>query len=476
MPDLPRIFARPQVPEVQLPRPPAGAYGQEIWGQIAQVAQQIQAGADEAEIIKLGGEGTEALKTALSELNQNYVDPEEYNNQQGQIDRVYKETLAKASNTNVRKRLEAHLSDNYASARRLFGIQYWEKKRDKGLVDMESSLKQFSRAAIDEPNEENRKAILTQGLDLLVEMRKRNYLNSDKARQIGEDFYSDAVIGRAVREAENGNGYKILRDIYRGGYGDLTEKKREQLKNTITGALGDLKKLDEREKEVAKQELEQDLITMDLAGAPKPEMFARMAKSANALTGGEYRAWRNFVEADERREAKDSPEQIGNAEELRAELRATGYLQSNLTRLLDRARQMRSNNLLGRDGYLKFTNDIEAARQYQRREARIEGKGEKEDSFSSAVTALNKMFSPVQQKSATLRTYQNELTNRAGIGAPPDRREKPADVFKDIQQRILRKREQDAKEAKERQRAKAEQEKGGLPPAELDRLKARYTK
>jgi hypothetical protein len=136
MAELPRYFANPELPKLQLPKQ------QDVWGPVfghlAETFKRIDEGAVEAESRRKIAETQAKIEDAIKQGDANEVDPEGFRvNTEKSVNQIYKSVIESTADGRVRANLENALSPTLIKSATAINLTHKEKQVKKALGDSE---------------------------------------------------------------------------------------------------------------------------------------------------------------------------------------------------------------------------------------------------------------------------------------------------------------------------------------------------
>lgn len=146
MPDLPLILAKPNLPDVQLPRTNPNAYGAQAFGIAAEVFKNIDSAAAEAEARKTIAVTRERIKATLRQAEDEQTDPAVYQSfASGQAEEIYQQALRSTKSDKARALIQDGLAPFLVAAQSDVSHTYRQKQVSKAKGDSLSYLETAER-------------------------------------------------------------------------------------------------------------------------------------------------------------------------------------------------------------------------------------------------------------------------------------------------------------------------------------------
>lgn len=146
MPDLPLILARPELPDIQLPRTNPNAYGAQAFGIAAEMFKNIDSAAAEAEARKTIAVTREQIKAALQQTEDDEQDPTVYRSfASSQASEIYQRALNSIKSDKARALVEEGLAPFLVAAQADVSHTYRQKQVGKAKGDSLTYLETAER-------------------------------------------------------------------------------------------------------------------------------------------------------------------------------------------------------------------------------------------------------------------------------------------------------------------------------------------
>jgi hypothetical protein len=309
MGDLPRILARPELPDVQLPRTNPNAYGASFFGQAAQAAamfQNIDDAAAEAEARKTIAVTREQIKGTLEQSNDDYQDPQVYHSTaSGQAEEIYQRALKSTKSDKARALIADGLAPFLVAAQSDVKHVYREKQLDKAKGDsmlyletVRGELAQASRP-MDIQNKE---------LELVQHMQDATRAGLYKpaeavklVRDLKHNIEKDRAYLRVDRDPEG-----LIEDLKDPkSYSVFSGPERNAVRNAAESVINDRKRLSKEAQQEVVDQFNTRLLERSVAGQLK--ITDVLAIPDNAMTFQSKKLWIDRLERQARHDKDTDP-------------------------------------------------------------------------------------------------------------------------------------------------------------------------
>lgn len=369
--DLPTIFARPALPQLDLPRVSpdmsglnAVAQGLEAVAKLGEVARKQQ------QVVDFDKASTE-YTLAMDEFQRTLPQEENTALWEAQHARADKDTRA---------RILKNISD--PQTRRLLERQF-EHEGLRGTLDVRTAAQtmanqqriayadrageELSKQAADELDPTRRQEIIDRyhgiigGLSsgpvpaIHPQAASKRLLAFDK--QVSENrFYNDLELNPSMS----------LKQLKAGSYGEVEPEKRRQWEIQANSAIRQGILDQERELKLEREKADLNLQKMIDAGATQDQIASKLKEyTAVGIYGRDER-----YKIEQQLVAKDSPQQFANGEQLLADFNSNYPDPARVKAFRDRANAMRASGEIGNKGAAMFLGHINQVQQALIREAR----------------------------------------------------------------------------------------------------------
>lgn len=483
MADLPRIFARPELPEVGLPRTHPDAYGAQLFHTLAEVGAAMREKQKPIDAAKHASEYDVAMDDLKNEIQAD-PDPNNWREifttkeatiREKMLEGISDPATKEAFTFHVQRSLGRHIID--VSDR---GIKASHAKQ---LGDMEIVGATLARQAAETQDEGLRSSYINT-FNAMINAAATpsaiggravpSTLTPKAAEAAKQKFERDVLENRASLSLE-ADPSSFLRSVKSDEWKMLDPDKRRALVRSANEAISASITLYNREQKIKEEQADREIQGLFDSGAGVDVIQTRLQQlSAAGIIDRASRAfWDNkFI----KEEKGDTAPQIANAERLTANFLEAGYpTMGNIRKTRDEARGMRNSGAIGDKGSSKIQNMLIIAEQRLRSEGRAEAAagraaagagGGGKMSNAAAMQLIARNFPGANPNRPIMPSHKEdtkEFTNRAVLAG-----EDAGTVAKDIYQRREKAIQAEKQKRQERETAAKTDPKTA---AILDRLK-----
>lgn len=207
MPTFPRILPQPHklgVPGTpNFPRPINPVAGLvDAAGEVANVFQRVQDGADRAELESVTSRAKVSFDDVLLTNKTNVQDPKQYSEDANRaLTDAHKSILDSTTNPRVKRAVEIQLAGDLADAQIKIRHEALAKTKDQGLAKMEDALSNYETEATNAPDRASSDAIYKKGGELIGYMQGQSFLSAETAQKRREKFHDTVTASRIKQQS-----------------------------------------------------------------------------------------------------------------------------------------------------------------------------------------------------------------------------------------------------------------------------------